>query len=78
MTTTAPDLRDGATAALRLIETGPNAVRCTHCHAQPGQPCHNVDTGRHHRERLWQTRNQTIATLRTALSLPPVDGLTAA
>jgi hypothetical protein len=77
VTTTVPDLRAGATEALRVIETGPDAVNCTRCHAGPGQPCHGVDTGRHHRERLWQTRNTAITTLRHALGLPPHGATTA-
>ena len=75
-TPTTPDLRDGATAALHLIETGPGAADCTHCGAQPGQPCQGVTTDRHHRERLWMLRNQTIATLRTALGMPLIDAMT--
>lgn len=66
----APDLREGATAALRVIETGPVAVRCTRCGAIAGKPCEGTDPGRNHRERLWETRNTVIATLRHALSLP--------
>lgn len=68
---TSTRLRDGATAALTLIEIGPDAVRCTRCGAQEHQPCREVASGRHHRERLWETRNSVLATLRTALGRDP-------
>lgn len=65
----APDVREGATTALRLIEIGPRAVYCTNCAAAPGQPCRGVEHG-HHRERQWMVRNQVVATLRHHLELP--------
>lgn len=79
MTMPIPDPRAGGLAALHLIETGPAAVRCTRCGADDGQPCRDVTTGRHHRERLWMIRDQVITTLRHALDLPlygPVPALT--
>lgn len=74
MTTTdlpTPDLRNGSLTALRLIETGPRAVYCTACFAQPEQPCRGLDRGTH-RERGWMLRNNLIATLRHSLELPTI------
>lgn len=67
-------LQGGATAALRLIEQGPRAVRCAACRAPAGLSCHGTEHGRFHRERLWEARNTTLATLRTALGLDPYLG----
>jgi len=65
----APDPHAGGLAVLHLIETGPRAVDCTRCTAQPGDPCQGVDRG-HHTERSWLLRDHVIATLRHHLRLP--------
>lgn len=65
----APDPRAAALCVLHLIETGPRAVDCPECHADPDEPCTGLDRGMNHRARGRALRNQTIATLRHALGL---------